>query len=227
MRYEDIKTELHALLMLTGGCLSLIYGDLLPLLFFGIAGFVLMWWRRDRISSGTSSSLGVANSITLGRLSLLILATLFYHELNPVVYGIAVLVVIIADGLDGYYARKFNEESAFGASLDMETDAFMAAVVTMVICIELGAGIWLLGAGFLRHLFVLVVRALGWHNLGAPNMPGAKLLAVLFFVTLLLPFLFHFKYAEWGLIVGAILVCFSFSREFVLLLNKKMSFRNK
>ena len=60
-----------------------------------------MWWRRDRVLSNTSAFLGVANSITLGRLSLLILGTLFYEHINLVVYGSIVLLVVIADGFDG------------------------------------------------------------------------------------------------------------------------------
>ena len=227
MRYDDIKTELHALLMLTGGALSLTFGDMLPLLIFGIIGFTLMWWRRDRILSNTSTSFGVANSITLGRLTLLILATLLYQEINPIIYGLAILLVIIADGIDGYYARKLNEESAFGAAFDMETDAFMAALVTTVISIYLGVGVWLLVAGFLRYMFVLLVKILGWHDLGTPHMPGAKLLAVLFFISLLLPFLLPLEYAKWGLMTGAMLVCFSFLREIVLLSLRRMSGSNK
>ena len=223
MRYEDIKSELHAFLILVGGGLSLVYGVLWPLLISGIIAFIMMWWRRDRISSGTSASLGVANSITLGRLCLLIIATILYPYIDPLLYGIAILLVIIADGFDGYYARKYNEESAFGAAFDMETDAFLAAVVTTLICIEMGAGIWLLGAGFLRYLFVFAVRILGLHHISPPQMPGARLLAVLFFISLLLPFLFPLEFARWGLIVGAILVYFSFAREFVLIAYIRLS----
>ena len=221
MRYEDIKTELHAFLVISGGIFSLVFGDLLPLLFFGVTGFVIMLARLDRISSNTSASFGVANSITLARLSLLVIVTLFYQHISPVVYGLSVLLVIIADGLDGYYARKLNEESVFGATFDMETDAFLAAVVTTVICIQMGVGIWLLVAGYLRYLFVFTLRISGLHREPTPHMPGARLLAVLFFISILLPFIFPMKYAGWGLIVGAILVCFSFAREFVLIVTKR------
>ena len=194
---------------------------MLPLLIFGMAGFWIMWWRRDRISSNTSASFGVANSITLGRLSLLVIVTIFYQQIDPMIYGIAVLLVIIADGFDGYYARKLKEESAFGAAFDMETDAFLAAVLTTVIYIYLGADIWLLVAGYLRYIFVFTLRVSGLHKVSTPDMPGARLLAVLFFISLLLPFLFSMEYAGWGLIVGSVLIYFSFARELVLLVRQQ------
>jgi len=225
MRYQDIKTELHALLIIGGGFLTLLYESMLPLLVFGIAGFIIMWWRRDRILSNTSASFGVANSITLGRLSLLILATLIYQHIDPIIYGCAVLMVVIADGFDGYYARKLKEESAFGAAFDMETDAFLAAVVTSVICINMEVGPWLLGAGFLRYLFVFLIRLMRLHKVNPPEMPGARLLAVLFFISLILPFIFPLEYAKWGLVVGVILVYFSFGRELVLIVRTKLSSR--
>jgi len=223
VRYEEIRTELHAFLISLGGGLSLFYSNLWPLLICGILAFILMWWKRDRINNAPSASLGVANTITLGRLILLIIATVSYQYIDPLLYGIAILLVIIADGFDGYYARKFNEESAFGAVFDMETDAFLAAVLTTLIYMQMDIGIWLIGAGFLRYIFVIILRVLGLHKEDAPDMKGARLLAVLFFISLLLPFIFPLEFARWGLIVGAVLVYFSFGREFVLIAQKKLS----
>jgi phosphatidylglycerophosphate synthase len=130
--------------------------------------------------------------------------------------------VIIADGFDGYYARKFNEESEFGGNFDMETDSFLAAVMTTLIYLSMDIGPWILVAGYLRYLFVFTLRVLGLHNETSPAMPGAKLIAVLFFITLILPFLFPVHLMWWGLIVGALLIYFSFARELILIVKNKL-----
>lgn len=60
---------------------------------------------------------------------------------------------IMLDGVDGWIARRGRYESAFGARLDMEVDAFLILVLS-VIAWQLGkAGPWVILLGAMRYLF--------------------------------------------------------------------------
>lgn len=58
------------------------------------------------------------------------------------------------DGLDGYFARRRQESSAFGARYDMEIDALLALVMCMLLWCGDRAGWWILGLGVMRYLFI-------------------------------------------------------------------------
>jgi len=114
------------------------------------------------------STFGPANAITALRAS----GTAFLAGLMPVAHSntlfqlqdsnpylwilsIAILALLALDGVDGYLARRTQLESSFGARFDMEVDAFLALVLSVLIWRSGKAGIWVLGLGSLRYLFIL------------------------------------------------------------------------
>lgn len=66
-----------------------------------------------------------------------------------------VACLIALDGLDGYYARRERLSSDFGARFDMEVDAFLALVIALILWQTQQAGIWVLGLGLMRYVFVV------------------------------------------------------------------------
>ena len=69
----------------------------------------------------------MANFISIFRIFVMFLAVYFIYafEGSAIAYAWALILTIIAfslDGLDGYVARKFHEESKFGALLDIMGD---------------------------------------------------------------------------------------------------------
>lgn len=118
----------------------------------------LMWRHLDQHPHAT---FGAANAVTLCRM----VVTILFACLIPiagnltsqwVLWSIALIatMTLCMDGLDGYLARKFKHCSAFGARLDMETDALLALVITLFLWQSESAGIWVLGLGVFRYAFL-------------------------------------------------------------------------
>ncbi len=68
---------------------------------------------------------GLANKITIARISLLPFMWVFaiYKHLN--ILAILLIICEIGDVLDGYFARKLKQESKFGAKLDGLADSLV------------------------------------------------------------------------------------------------------
>lgn len=130
-----------------------------------------------------SLPLGLANGVTLFRAILTSLLAGLSWELasntesdaGVLPFAIAVLA-LVTDGLDGWIARRSNTMSDFGARFDMEVDALLILVLS-VLCFVLGkAGVWILASGLLRYAFVLAGTI--WPALTAPLFPSFRRKAV-------------------------------------------------
>jgi len=105
---------------------------------------------------GRARAAGAANQVTLAR------ATLVGGVTALVAAGAdgAQLLVLVAigsvalalDGLDGYLARRYDTVSVLGARFDMEVDAFLILVLSVLVCRTLGP--WVLAIGLMRYAFV-------------------------------------------------------------------------
>ncbi len=128
------------------------------------------------------SRFGPANCVTTVRLMLLALATgLIGEAASPrVAVAAVVLTGIIAtlDGLDGWLARRSRMTSAFGARFDMETDALLIMVLSILVWRHEKAGVWILLGGAMRYGFVAAGALLPW--MAGPLAPTfrAKVAAV-------------------------------------------------
>lgn len=100
---------------------------------------------------------GLANVITT--LRLLMISWIVYQHTDFHNYVIFVLGILslIADGLDGYYARKYHTVSSFGDNFDKETDAFFVLAFGVVISQRGLAAEWVLVPGLLRYLYVIIL----------------------------------------------------------------------
>lgn len=109
---------------------------------------------------------GYANLVTAFRASLVSLtfATIVCFESLAVtdlalwtLVGV-VLFALALDGVDGYLARRYDQESPFGARFDMEVDALLILVLSLAAALLDKAGLWVLLIGLMRYGFV----ATGW-----------------------------------------------------------------
>lgn len=115
-------------------------------------------------------SFGPANIVTTGRVWLLALIAATIGEppgVRLAAYTSSlVFVAVLLDGVDGWLARRFGTSSPFGARYDMEVDALLVLVLSVLVWHSAKAGAWILLAGAMRYLFVLASYL--WTWLAAP-----------------------------------------------------------
>lgn len=136
---------------------------------FGIAVGIV--WLLALWPSGIES-FGAANRVTLLRVAMIsLVAATFGEDASAGLFWSIVGVTTTAlflDGLDGRIARRTHSMSAFGARFDMETDAALIMILS-VLCWHFDkAGIWILAAGAMRYAFVLASYALRWLRAPLP-----------------------------------------------------------
>ena len=134
-------------------------------------------------------SFGMANGVTLmrGALTVLLAAMIGAPGGEALGWTVVALAVIAAalDGVDGWFARRRNEATAFGARFDMETDALLILVLAALVWQLDKAGIWILAAGLLRYVFVLASYVLPWMDRALPPSRRRQVVCVLQIVSLI------------------------------------------
>jgi phosphatidylglycerophosphate synthase len=109
---------------------------------------------------------GAANSVTLVRVSLVAGVAGFIGEAPSDriawVAAAAVTAVALLDGVDGWLARRGAQQSAFGARFDMETDAALILILSVLVWHHHKAGVWVLACGLMRYGFVAAGWILPW-----------------------------------------------------------------
>ncbi len=113
-----------------------------------------------------------ADAVTLVRAVLAVVVAV----VGPTGPGLVLLVVALSlDWVDGQVARRTRTESAFGARFDMETDAFLIAVLSVYVAADLGWWVLLIGAA--RYLLWLTERVLPWLRRPVPPRYWRKVVA--------------------------------------------------
>jgi phosphatidylglycerophosphate synthase len=101
--------------------------------------------------------LGPADRVTLARATLVggVLALTVDSLTRPVpAAGVVPLaaVALSLDAVDGWVARRTGTASALGARFDMEVDAFLILVLSVLVARPVGT--WVLAIGLMRYVFV-------------------------------------------------------------------------
>jgi phosphatidylglycerophosphate synthase len=123
---------------------------------------------------------GPANGVTTLRIGIVSLVSALIGEPSTAAVAttatVASVIVTLLDGVDGWLARRSGMASAFGARFDMETDALLIMALSVLTWRSGKAGAWVLLAGLMRYLFVLV----GWidHSFERPLLPSRRRQAV-------------------------------------------------
>lgn len=141
-------------------------GHILPLVVGSTLVWALTWLFVHRGLIGyPHERFGGANVVTSARAAMTLLLAACLPGINVLHRGVDVqafwllsaiaAVALMLDGLDGKLARSSGLSSSFGARYDMETDALLGLVITLLVWQSGELGIWVLGLGVLRYLFLL------------------------------------------------------------------------
>jgi phosphatidylglycerophosphate synthase len=136
-----------------------------------------------------SQFLTAANLVTAARAGLvLFLASRIVSNATREQVWVAVVVATIAaglDGVDGWLARRSGTTSAFGARFDMETDALLILVLSILAWRWQKAGAWVLLSGLMRYLFAAAHAIFPWMRQPLSPTMRAKTVAVVQMVALI------------------------------------------
>lgn len=126
--------------------------------------------RIDR--HAPNARFGVANRLTLLRGAVACLLgglVMVAPEAGPQMLWTATAIGVVSlllDGIDGFIARRRGEASRFGAAFDLETDALLILLLSLLMYRLDRAGAWVLAIGLMRYAFVLAGRV--WPVLAQP-----------------------------------------------------------
>jgi len=117
---------------------------------------------------------GPANQVTLSRAGLTCLLAGAVATGGAPTWQLAVMATAAAalDGVDGWLARRTRLASPFGARFDLEIDALLIAVLSLLAWRLDRAGAWILLAGTMRYLFIVASGL--WRWLAAPLPPSRR-----------------------------------------------------
>ena len=110
------------------------------------------------------------------------LATLLVREptyTTGVIATITAAAALALDGVDGWLARRTRMASAFGARFDMEVDAALILVLSLLAWAYGKAGGWIVASGLLRYVFVAASTLWPWMGRPVPQSMRAKSVCVL------------------------------------------------
>jgi phosphatidylglycerophosphate synthase len=170
------------------------------------------------------ATFGLPNAITLLRLALVCaLSAAFFldqplTQAGPFLFGIAALALCL-DGLDGWLARRHGSHTAFGARFDMEVDAGLACMLSLILIADGRVGAAVLILGFSRYVFVAAALVWPWLSAPLPERLGRKVVCVIQIATLcllLLPAL-PLQLANALALFAAAMLLWSFGRDIVYL----------
>jgi phosphatidylglycerophosphate synthase len=123
--------------------------------------------------------LGPADRVTVTRAVLVVgVAALAVDALGrpaPAALVVLASVALALDAVDGLVARRADAGSAFGASLDMEVDAFLVLVLSLYVAST--TGWWVLAIGAARYLLAGAALAWPWLRGSTPPRYWAKVVA--------------------------------------------------
>ena len=117
------------------------------------------------------------------------LALIFLLE-SPTLRFVAVLLAMISDSVDGYFARKYRSASRFGAILDPAMDKFFVYFALCTFLFESKIAIWQLLAMLARDGFLLIYSLIAltmrrWDALTLRPIRWGKVTTALQFITLM------------------------------------------
>lgn len=111
-------------------------------------------------SDGRPRLLNVSNLLSLSRIFLAIPIIYFLYQNSPASNLMAVFFMLLAgltDWLDGYFSRRFHEQSDFGRVIDPLADKVVVGAITIYLTVERDFPLWFLLLILARDFVILAL----------------------------------------------------------------------
>lgn len=176
----------------------------------GMLGLLVLIARTNWTPEGR---FGRANGLTALRLGLLCALPFLPADAPSLSIG-AGLAILVADGIDGWMARRYDLSSEFGEFFDKETDALFLLLLCAVAVFRTALPAAALLLGLLRYVFVLVLFLGQPTETKEQRSNAARYIYVAMILALLTTFLPHpLLYQPLVALAGTALIA-SFARSF-------------
>lgn len=148
-----------------------------------LAAAVQFHWTAGRSRTDRIADFGWANRVTLARAVLVaVLCGVFaapeIAQRHGVILAVLALTAIVLDGLDGWLARMVDGVTRFGARFDMEIDALLILVLSIIVVMADRAGAWVLAIGGMRYAFIAAGWLTPWLRRDLPPSAWRKIVCV-------------------------------------------------
>lgn len=131
-------------------------------------------WRIRVYRLGPADQVTLARAALIGSVTALVADHLGGHPPLTLIIPIAA-VALALDALDGYVARRTGTVSALGTRFDMEADAFLILVLSVLVATRVGP--WVLAIGLMRYAFVAAARRWPWLRAPLRHSRARKVVA--------------------------------------------------
>lgn len=180
------------------------------LVVFSISTLVLIYMNKKHLFQ-SKVFFGVANTITLIRLLIIIASFLWVSYSNNYLLFYLLSGAVILDFFDGMAARHFKESSLFGQYFDMEVDAFFVLIMCCFYYLYENISWWILIPGALRYAFRLYTFCFPKPEVKEEKKIYATVIAASYFVVLLIGLITSGSLQFWVLMIGSLAIIVSFS----------------
>ena len=195
----------HSVLLLIGLGFAILLKENLPLLLAGLLGFAGLF-----LFIQTSFKFSSPNLVSAGRFLLIAAGSWFFSELNAYVFVAVVCLATALDGLDGYLARRFKQETEFGRLFDLEVDAFLVLVLCYLLYSKDASLTYLFVAAIARPIFVFLMIA-GFKQYEEPHNKRGQTVFVIVLTALIVAFILPPAVYQWLLPAATLLLLISFA----------------
>jgi len=206
-------------LLLTGMYLLTTSAELLSISVAMLFFFFLFAGRSHWLQFGRTG--GLANTIT-GLRTLGILLLLFFQQyFHPYIFFVAGILILVADGLDGYYARKYKTVSEFGDFFDKETDAFFVLAFCVILIEQQLLGLWVIFPALLRYAFVLILYLCKIEHIVLKKSFRRRFVGMWFMGTIMGCFVLPEVVYTTAMVFASAMLFYSFLKDFYLMLRER------
>lgn len=190
---------------------ALVSKQLTVLLVVFSLSIITLIYKNQKTLLQSKPIFGIANTITLLRLLIIILSFLLINFSNSHLLFFTLSVAVVLDLLDGMAARHFKESSYFGQYFDMEVDAFFVLLMCCFYYLNGDISWWILIPGTLRYAFRLYTFCFPKPHVKEDKKTYATVIAASYFVVLLMGLITTDTLQFLILLLGSLAIVVSFS----------------